>query len=119
MNSQPDRARTHDRVRVAACADVTGSDVLLYHRIRDISEGGMSFGAARMDPVGSQLDVLLTFPRTEAEVPVKAEVAWIADEAAERLVGLRWVDLAPEERAHLRKHIAAAMTSLVTGRDSC
>ncbi|MBT8493390.1 MAG: PilZ domain-containing protein [Deltaproteobacteria bacterium] len=109
--------RNHGRFRVAACADVTGSEVLLYHQIHDISEGGMRYSAASPDPIGSEVEVLLTFPRTESEVPVKAEVVWVSPDEEDRMVGLRWKDLSPAERLYLRKQIVASMTALVTDVD--
>jgi hypothetical protein len=59
----------------------------------------------------------LTFPRTESEVPVKAEVVWVSPDEEDRMVGLRWKDLSPAERLYLRKQIVASMTALVTDVD--
>ena len=115
MPDTPSTDRSHDRFRVAACADVAGSDLLLYHRIEDLSEGGMCFASPRPDAVGASIDVTLTFPRTETEIPVKGQVVWVAEEEQERRVGLRWVELSAEERIELRTHIASSMTSLVAG----
>ena len=77
----------------------------------------MRYSAATPDPVGSEVDVLLTFPRTETEMPVKAEVVWVSNEEEQRMVGLRWKDLTPQDRVYLRKHIVASMTALVTDVD--
>ncbi len=117
MKPRPSTDRNHDRYRVAACADVTGSDLLLYHRIQNLSEGGMCYAAANPDDVGTEIDVVLTFPRTEAEVPVKGEVVWVADDECERLVGLHWVDLSATERETLTEHISAAKTAVVSPGD--
>jgi len=118
MTDHTPRTRSEDRFRVAACADVAGSDLLLYHRIDDLSEGGMCFTAPRADQVGSEIEVTLTFPRTQSEIPVRGEVVWVAEDETNRRVGLRWLELSTQERVELRTHIAASMTSLVTARKS-
>lgn len=114
MTEHPSKYRTDDRFRVAACADVVGTEVLLYHQIQDISEGGMCVTTATAESVGSEVDVTLTFPKTAAEIPVRGQVMWVSDEDQRRRLGLRWLDLSSDERVALRKHIAASVTSMVS-----
>lgn len=109
--------RSHNRYRVAACADVAGADLLLYHPIHDISEGGMCYAAATPGSPGSALDVVLTFPRTRTEIPVRGQVVWVDDDECEQRVGVRWVELSPAERRALSEHIAASKTAVASPGD--
>jgi uncharacterized protein (TIGR02266 family) len=110
-------SRREPRYRVAAFADVTGTDnVLLYHRIHDVSAGGLCFEAASAEDVGNKIDVLLSFPRAKAELPITGEVVWVEADASPH-VGLRWVNLSEETRSKLQEYISISSTAEISTID--
>ena len=108
--------REYARYRVAAYADVMGEEhVHLYHRITNVSVGGMCFDGLATKSLGSTVDVMLNFPREEAQIPVTGEVVWVDGEGEDSEgahVGLRWVDISESDRTKLAEYIASAMTGL-------
>ena len=51
-DARPD-LRVHPRYEVTAYVDYTGSEVLLYHRIENISLGGICIQTTSVEPVGT------------------------------------------------------------------
>jgi hypothetical protein len=106
----PTRTRRFARYAVNAQADVAGQDLLLYHRIRDLSLGGIGLEAPPVGEVGSRVEVTLTFPDLGAEMSLRGEVAW-RNHGPPSDVGIRWVDLDTGERDLLARYLAHATIS--------
>lgn len=105
----PQEIRSHPRYEVQAYVDVTGPDVLLYHRIQNMSLGGICIQTATLAEVGSLVDVLITFPDLGAEIALRGQVVW-ANREPPQDVGIRWVELDDERKAMLQKYIALVKT---------
>lgn len=99
--------RRHPRYEVTAVVDYTGSEVLLYHRIENISLGGICIQSAHIEAVGTLVDLVISFPELDASVAIQGEVVWANTEEPMDM-GIRYLELDNERREILRRHIAAA-----------
>jgi uncharacterized protein (TIGR02266 family) len=109
----PENARVHPRYEVDAYVDVTSSDVLLYHRIQNISLGGVCIQTKAIEEVGSLVDVVLNFPELSAQMAVRGQVVW-ANREPPQDVGIRWVDLDDDRRDLLKRYISLVKTREIT-----
>ena len=98
------RAREFPRYEVSAYVDYTGSEVLLYHRIQNISLGGICIQSASIEEVGTIVDIVINFPDLDSQVALKGEVVW-ANREAPMDMGIRYIDLDEERKETLRKFI--------------
>jgi uncharacterized protein (TIGR02266 family) len=108
-----DNARLHPRFEVDAYVDVTAHDVLLYHRIQNISLGGVCIQTKAIEEVGALVDVVLNFPELGAQIAVRGQVVW-ANREPPQDVGIRWVDLDENRRDLLKKYISMVKTREVS-----
>jgi len=104
-----DTPRAFPRYEIDAYVDVTGGNVLLYHRIQNISLGGVCIQTANLAEVGSPVDVVLNFPDLGAQLSLRGQVAW-ANRTPPQDVGIRWVDLDDERRELLKRYISLVKT---------
>lgn len=104
---QESRTRHHPRYEVDAYADVAGQEVLLYHRIRNVSLGGLCIESLPVGEVGSEVAVTLSFPELGAEVALSGEIAW-ANHAPHPDLGIRWTSLGDDERDLLSRYLERA-----------
>lgn len=96
--------RAFPRFEITAYVDYAGSEVLLYHRIENISLGGICIQTAAIEDVGTMVDLLINFPDLDTSVAVRGEVVW-ANREPPMDMGIRYVDLEGERRETLRKYI--------------
>jgi uncharacterized protein (TIGR02266 family) len=98
------KQREHPRYEVNAYVDYTGSEVLLYHKIQNISLGGVCIQSASIEEIGTIVDLVINFPDLDSQVALKGEVAW-ANREAPMDMGIRYIDLDEQRRETLRKFI--------------
>jgi uncharacterized protein (TIGR02266 family) len=96
--------REFPRFEVNAYVDFTGNEVLLFHRIQNISLGGVCIGTSGVEEVGTLVDLVLNFPELDASIAIKGEVVW-ANREAPMDMGIRYIDLDEERKDTLRKYI--------------
>jgi len=108
-----DKPRAHPRYEIDAYVDVTGREVLLFHRIQNISLGGICIQTPALAEVGSPVDVVINFPDLGAQLQVRGLIAW-ANRTPPQDVGIRWVDLDDERREMLKKYISLVKTREIT-----
>lgn len=96
--------REDPRYEVTAYVDYTGTEVLLYHRIENISLGGICIQTASIEDVGTEVELLINFPDLEASVAVRGEVVW-ANREPPMDMGIRYSDLDGERKETLRRYI--------------
>lgn len=96
--------RTYPRVSVGATADVTSDELSLFNRIENISLGGACIQAARMETVGTTIELAITIPEEDHDLVVTGEVVWVS-EFPEPKMGVRFTDLDGETKARLRDYI--------------
>ncbi|MCC6749670.1 MAG: PilZ domain-containing protein [Deltaproteobacteria bacterium] len=104
--SSPSDKRRFPRFDVTAYVDYTGSEVLLYHRIENISLGGICIQTASIEDVGTVVDLVINFPDLGTTVAVRGEVVWANREPPSDM-GIRYVDMDDERREVLRRYITA------------
>lgn len=105
MSEQDRRTRSFPRYEVSAYVDYTGSEVLLYHRIQNISLGGICISSPSIEEVGSVVDLVINFPELGTSLALRGEVAW-ANREPPMDMGIRYVDLDDAKRDTLRQYIA-------------
>jgi uncharacterized protein (TIGR02266 family) len=115
--SMVEKPRAHPRYEIDAYVDVKGDDVLLYHRIQNISLGGVCIQTTNVVEVGSPVDVVLNFPDLGAQLQLRGQVAW-ANRTPPQDVGIRWVGLDEERRELLKKYISLVKTRELPGSGS-
>jgi hypothetical protein len=106
-------ARAHPRYEVNAYVDITADDVQIYHRIQNVSLGGICLQTPILQEVGAHVDVVINFPDLGAQVAIRGQVVW-ANREPPCDVGIRWVDLDDERRELLKKYIALVKTRELT-----
>ena len=99
-----EEARAHKRYEVNATVDVASADLLLFHRIQNISMGGICIQTATLSEVGAKVDVVLNFPDLGAQVSLRGQVVW-ANREPPQDVGIRWVDLDEAQRRMLSDYL--------------
>jgi uncharacterized protein (TIGR02266 family) len=104
MSDSERKQREHPRYEVNAYVDYTGSEVLLYHKIQNISLGGICIQSASIEEVGTIVDLVINFADLDAQVSLKGEVVW-ANREPPMDMGIRYIDLDEERKETLRKHI--------------
>jgi uncharacterized protein (TIGR02266 family) len=110
----PDRARSHPRYEVEAYVDVTASDVLLYHRIQNLSLGGICIQTPLIQEVGAMVDVVINFPDLSAQVALQGQVVW-ANREPPQDVGIRWINLDDARRELLERYIEQVKKTQLSG----
>ncbi|HEY3355326.1 MAG TPA: PilZ domain-containing protein [Polyangia bacterium] len=96
--------REHPRFVVDAYVDYTGTEVLLYHRIENISLGGICIQTPSIEDIGTVVDLVINFPDLHASVSVRGQVVW-ANREPPPDIGIRYIDLDDEKRETLRAYI--------------
>jgi uncharacterized protein (TIGR02266 family) len=99
------RTREYPRYEVSAYVDYTGSEVLLYHRIQNISLGGICISTPSIEEVGSVVDLVINFPELGTSLSLKGEVVW-ANRDAPMDMGIRYIGMDDAKRETLRQYIA-------------
>ena len=100
-----EQPREFPRYEVNAYIDYTGNEVLLFHRIQNISLGGVCIQTSGVEEVGTVVDLVLNFPDLDASIAVRGEVVW-ANRDPPMDMGIRYVELDAERRDMLRKYIS-------------
>lgn len=96
--------RRHKRYELEAFVDYTGREFLLNHRIYDLSMGGLRLATSETEPVGTQVDLVITFPDMDASIEIKGEVAWIKG-APDCEMGIRFAGMGMKEQKLLQEYL--------------
>lgn len=97
-------ARIHPRFFINARADVIGNEVVLGRPVADVSLGGCRFDGAAWEPAGTEVQMVLSFPALDANLPLTGVVV----RSSERDMGVRFHSLSDEQKWALRKHVREA-----------
>jgi uncharacterized protein (TIGR02266 family) len=96
--------RKYPRYEVDAYADMTGTEILLNHKVCNISLGGICLQTQSVEEVGTVVDLVINFPELESTIAVKGEVVWVNREPPEDM-GIRYVNISEERKRTLRKYL--------------
>lgn len=99
--------RAHKRIEVNAYVDYTGSEVLLFHRIENISRGGICIEAATVEAPGTIVDLVINFPDLGKTIELKGEVVWASREPPHNM-GIRFVQVDAATAAVLESYLQQA-----------
>jgi uncharacterized protein (TIGR02266 family) len=99
-----EQPREFPRFEMNAYVDYTGTEVMLYHRIENISLGGVCIQSSGVEDIGTIVDLVINFPDLSASISLKGEVVWVNREPPMDM-GIRYVDLDSDKRELLRKYI--------------
>jgi uncharacterized protein (TIGR02266 family) len=105
MSQTAELPREFPRFEVNAYVDYTGNEVLLYHRVQNISLGGICIQSNGVEDVSTVVDLVINFPDLHATVSVRGEVVWVNRDPPMDM-GIRYVDLDSDRKETLRKYIA-------------
>ena len=106
MNGNANK-RVHRRIEVNAYVDYTGTEVLLFHRIENISLGGLCIQAATAEDPGTVVDLVINFPDLKETVEVKGEVVWASREPPHNM-GIRFLNVDARTQAVLESYLVKA-----------
>ena len=98
------KKREFPRFEVNAYVDYSGSDVLLYHTIENISLGGICIRTPSVEDLGTMVELVINFPELDSQVELRGEVVW-ANREPPMDIGIRYVDLDDARRETLRRYI--------------
>lgn len=104
MTELEEQPREFPRYEIDAYVDYTGSEVMLYHRIQNISLGGICIQSSGVEDVGTTVDLVINFPDLGSSISLKGEVVWV-NRSPPMDMGIRYVDLDGERKETLRRFI--------------
>ncbi len=104
MTEADRKTREHPRYEVSAYVDYTGTEVLLYHRIQNISLGGICISSPSIEEVGTVVDLVINFPELGSSLALRGEVVW-ANRDPPMDMGIRYVEMDEAKRETLRQYI--------------
>lgn len=110
--ADPEQPREFPRFEMNAYVDYTGAEVMLYHKIENISLGGVCIQSSGVEDIGTVVDLVINFPDLSASISLKGEVVWVNREPPMDM-GIRYVELDSEKRDLLRKYIGLVRKSAV------
>ncbi|RJO68520.1 MAG: PilZ domain-containing protein [Myxococcales bacterium] len=97
--------RRYPRIEANAYVDYTGEEVLLFHRIENISLGGISIRAPVVEKVGTTVQLVINFPEANQHIELMGEVVWSREEEEGRM-GIKFIDLSDNQKSALKKFLA-------------
>lgn len=101
-----DHKREHIRFETDALMDYTGSEILLFHKIENLSLGGISIRTATPEALGTKAYITINFPDFNESVEVEGEVVWVNHDEPKDM-GVKFIDLTESDKTILRKYIKA------------
>lgn len=96
--------RKSPRIETNALIDIAGTEVLMFHRIRDISMGGVCIETESLEPVGSEVELVINFPDLDEVIETKGVVVWSHEEPRPGMA-IKFVDLTEEDKMVLRRYL--------------
>ncbi len=97
--------REYVRIETDALVDFTGSEVLLFHKIENISLGGISMRTATPEELGTRVYVTINFPDLNETMEAEGEVVWATHEDPKDM-GIKFTGLSTSDKEILRRYIA-------------
>ncbi len=97
--------RQYPRIEANAYVDFTGEEVLLFHKIENISLGGISIVAPSVERVGTTVELVLNFPTGSDILECLGEVVWSHEEDEGRM-GIKFMALDDEQKAALKRFLS-------------
>lgn len=99
------KQRRHGRIETDATLDYLGADMLLDHKIENLSASGLSLCCSSREPIGSTVQVTINFPDFQDSITVTARVARHVDQPR-KAMGLEFLEVTAEQRIVLDRYLA-------------
>lgn len=98
--------RRHGSGRIATdvIVDYRGTHIVLYHKVRNLSLGGICIEAPSVEEVGKTVSLSLNFPELHESIEVAGEVVW-ANQEPPCDMGIRFHGLTEEQATTIRAYI--------------
>jgi uncharacterized protein (TIGR02266 family) len=101
--------RSFPRYEVSAFVDYAGGEVLLHHRIQNISMGGICIQSPSIEEIGSVVDLVVNFPDLGRSLALRGQVVW-ANREPPMDMGIRYVEMDDHKRQALREYLDRVAT---------
>jgi len=85
--------------------DVAGTDVLLFHKIVDISAGGLCIQCPTVEKVGTEVDLCINFPDLDETIETRGRVVRASEEPS-REMAIEFIELTGDQRSILRRYLS-------------
>ena len=99
-----ERRNRPNRIQTDVLVDYRGTHVVLYHRVRNLSIGGICIESPTVEPLGKVVSLSLNFPDLHQTIEVNGEVVW-ANEEPPRDMGIRFMDLDEKQMDTIKAYI--------------
>jgi len=99
-----EQKRQHVRIETDALVDYTGSEVLLFHKIENLSLGGLSLRAPTVEELGTKVFITINFPDLNETIEAEGEVVWTNNEEPKDM-GVKFINLSARDKEVLRRYI--------------
>jgi uncharacterized protein (TIGR02266 family) len=101
-----DALRRPPRFELRIPVDCSTQDMFLSNRVMNISQGGLFMASETSLPIHAEVSLLFSLPETGRTITVKGRVIWSYDipKGTSHIVrgaGIKFVEMAAEDRAHL------------------
>lgn len=106
--------RRSPRIRTDAMVDIAGTDVLLYHRISDISLGGICLESRVAEPVGTDVELTINFPDMNAYIETSGTVVRV-DKGDRPVMAIQFTGLSEDANKLLERYLDLRGTGLKGG----
>jgi len=104
MMANDSHERASPRYEVSAFVDYAGGEVLLHHRIQNISMGGICIQSPSIEEVGSTVELVVNFPELGRSLALRGQVVW-ANREPPMDMGIRYIEMDDKKRAALREYL--------------
>jgi uncharacterized protein (TIGR02266 family) len=98
-----EQKREHVRIETDALVDYTGSEILLFHKIENISLGGISIRTATPEALGTRVYITINFPDLNESIEAEGEVVWVNHDEPKDM-GVKFLGLSESDKAVLRRY---------------
>jgi uncharacterized protein (TIGR02266 family) len=109
--------RAFPRYEVSAFVDYAGGEVLLHHRIQNISMGGICIQSPSIEEVGSVVELVVNFPDLGRSLALRGQVVW-ANREPPMDMGIRYVEMDDRKREALRQYLDRVTPAELDHRDT-
>jgi uncharacterized protein (TIGR02266 family) len=103
--SQTDR-RQGDRISIQMWVEESGPEGMYFQRASNLSEGGIFLERTVPHPIGTQVMLEFKLPDQGPTIRVQAQIVNVPTADGELGMGLRFIELAPEIAARIRRFVS-------------
>ena len=93
------------RIQTDVVVDYRGTHVVLFHKVVNLSIGGICIQSPSVEPVGKSVSLSLNFPELNKALEVSGVVVWTNEETPSDM-GIRFTNLSESDIEVIRNYIA-------------